>query len=123
MRQLKATNLKVREPWPELIKYKEQAESKRLGRLADEALFDEIRKGNKNAIPKLVDSWEWLIINIIGSQFHNHRSVSIEKMVTAGRESLTKLATRELDEKGRNIFFRFGGWYVTEAILKLLAKQ
>jgi phosphopantetheinyl transferase len=106
--------------------YQKQADSKKIDELLQASLLDEIRRGNRDAIPKLVDSWEHIIITVIESERRtqiDNRSVSIEKMFNAGRVALTKVAEMELGSTGREIFFRFGAWCVRQAIIKELDQQ
>ncbi|HEY5392285.1 MAG TPA: hypothetical protein VIJ57_09240 [Hanamia sp.] len=125
MRQLKITeNLKMSEQ--EIAAYEKQEDSKKNDELLQVSLLDEIRSGNRDAIPKLVDSWEHVIISVIESERRRqveNKSVSIEKMFNAGRAALTKVAERELGSTGREIFFRFGAWCVRQAIIKELDQQ
>jgi hypothetical protein len=125
MRQLKITeNLKMSEH--EIAAYEKQEDSKKNDALLQVSLLDEIRGGNKDAIPKLVDSWEHIIISVIESEVQRHignKSVSVEKMFNVGRAALTKLAERELNSTSREIFYRFGAWYVRQAIIKELDQQ
>ena len=123
MRQLKITeNLKMSEQ--EIAAYKKQEDSKKNDELLQVSLLDEIRSGNRDAIPKLVDSWQHIIISIIESERQiDNKTVSNEKMCNAGRAALTKLAERELNSTSREIFYRFGAWCVRQAIIEELDQQ
>ena len=128
MRQLKiAKNIKkIPEQENDLIiaAYEKQADGKKIDTSLEVTLLDEIRRGNRDAIFKLVDSWEWVIIRVIENEVKkqaNNPSVSIEKMFNAGRVALITLAERELGSTSREIFSRFGVWCVQQAIIKELA--
>lgn len=125
MRQLKITeNLKMSEH--EIAAYEKREGSKKNDELLQVSLLDEIRRGNRDAIPKLVDSWEHVIMRIIeqeGRRQIDNKSLSIEKMFNAGRMALITLAEKELGSTSREIFFRFGAWSVSQAIIKELDQQ
>jgi hypothetical protein len=108
---------KMAGPATDIAKYKKQTEGKKINGSLELKLLDEIRMGKRDAIPKLVDSWEYVIINVIEKQIDN-RSLSIEKMFNIGRDTLTELAERELGSTKREMFFRFGAWCVRQVILK-----
>jgi hypothetical protein len=106
----------------EIEKYSKEAEAKKLSYLLEADLLHEIRKGNKCVIPKLVDSWEHVIITVIKTQI-NSRQLPIEKMILAGKDALTLLAERELSSCSKEVFFRFGGWWVRQGIMKLVGEK
>jgi hypothetical protein len=128
MRMLKITNLQMPEQETDLMiaVYHKRADSKKIDELLQASLLNAIRKGNRDVIPKLVDSWEHIIITVIESERRtqiDNISVSIEKMFNAGRMALITLAEKELGSTSREIFSRFGVWSVRQAIIKELDQQ
>lgn len=110
----------------DLTKYKKQADDKRIDASFELTLLDEVRKGDKNAVFELVDSWEWVIIWVIANEVKkqaDNPSLSIEKMFNAARMALITLAEKELGSTSREIFSRFGVWSVRQAIIKELDQQ
>jgi hypothetical protein len=114
-------------------KYEKQAESKRIDVSLQLKLMEEIRKGDREAIFKLVDSWEFVIVSVIEQQIRSSPkpSISIEKMFSIGKQGLIRLAEWELGKAltmpatilgstSRAAFFRFGAWHIKLSILNEL---
>jgi hypothetical protein len=107
-----------------ITEYKKRADRKRVDASLELSLLDDIRKGNGDAIVRLVDSWEQVILSIIENELKKQidsSSLSIEKMFNAGRSALIGLAEKELGSTSREIFSRFGAWSVRQTIIKELA--
>lgn len=77
-------------------------------------LLDEIRSGNREAIEKLVNSFEIIILKV-ASQIETE--MPVEEMIAIGKKSLMKLAEMEVGSTHRERFFRFAVWQVKQAIL------
>jgi hypothetical protein len=126
MRQITATNIKHRLTTKQqvaLIHYKKGAAAKKIKPAFEIYLWNEIRQGNKDAISQLVDSWEYIIVSVIERQIGSSyisgiSSSSIEKIFNVAKENLTVLAEKELSSTNKERFFRFGVWYIKQAMLR-----
>ncbi|HET7116708.1 MAG TPA: hypothetical protein VFI29_09465 [Hanamia sp.] len=91
--------------------------------LSDEELkklLDEIRSGNEEAIEKLADSYETIILKV-AQQIQTE--MEIDEIIELGKKSLMKLAENELGSTSRERFFRFSAWYIKQAILRSIFRS
>lgn len=118
MRQIKIANARILTN--EVRNLLATAEAKRLPEEKEQQLLIEIRKGNKEAIEALVQSWETVIIKL-ALQYTDTNS-HLNRFVEVGRQALIKLAEQEIGSTSRERFFRFGAWCVKQAIFEEVSK-
>lgn len=92
---------------------KKKALKKQLSFEAQEALWEEIRKGNKDTIIKLVESSEAMIYSILGQCPSD--KFTVEELFTVGKNRLISFASGEPNAEMRERYFRFGAWHVRQA--------
>lgn len=78
-------------------------------------ILEQVRNGNINAIEKLVESSEWIILSVLKS-FQNEL-VGINDLLETGKKELIKLAKQEINSEARSGFFRFAAWNIRQAFL------
>lgn len=97
------------------------AKEKMLRPEQEKQLLNNIRKGDKEAVVKLVESTEWVVLSVIQSL--NLEKPTLKEMFNAGKAALMKLAEQEVNSNVRERYFRFGAWVVKQSILVLKSKS
>lgn len=77
--------------------------------------MEQVRNGDINAIEKLVESSEWIILSVLKS-FQNEL-VGINDLFETGKKELIKLAKQEINSEARSGFFRFAAWNIRQGFL------
>ena len=118
MRQLKfITNDPKIVAWHKLIiPLKEASQNNAVSIEEQEKLLASIRKGNKQAIAKLVESSESMIYSVMG-QYPTDK-FTVGELFEVGKATLIRLASLELNSELREKYFRFGAWYLRQAFIK-----
>ena len=91
------------------------AKVKQLTKEEQTQLLNEIQNGNRDAIIKLVDSWDGIILSIAKQLAP---TMKIEEILIIGRNELFKLAEMEVNSKIDERFFKLGAWCVKQRILR-----
>ena len=95
-----------------------QANQKYVGEAQEAILFEKIRKGNREAILKLVDSSEITILSIIKT-FPKNSHLLLE-MINVAKDALIRFAEKEMNNSGREIFFSYKAWWIRQSILQFI---
>ena len=78
-------------------------------------LLEEVRKGNKDSIAKLVEGSEIFILIAIADELANG-DFTLQQLFDEGKKAVTTLAEHELNSTRRERFYRFLSWEVKQAI-------
>lgn len=116
MRPIKITEKSSTERDKAFAKLIAIAKTKELSDEESQKLLDEIRSGNAELIEKLVNSFEMIILKV-ARQIQT--DMGIEEMIETGKESLIGLAKTEVNNSGRERFFRFAAFHIRSAIFDL----
>ena len=82
-------------------------------------LLRKLQQGDESVIERLIQLSEPVILNT-AKQFAN-KGLTLDELQDIGKQTLIKCAKTEIGNTGRERFFRLGGWWVRQGILKLLA--
>ena len=124
MRQLNIHNNSSKNRIADTAEYKALLEAATIKHLDDEQekqLLKAIRNGDKNSIPRLVESWEVIILSVM-KRYDLKKSI-LQEAFDAAKEALTRFAEWELHSEARERFFRFGVWVVQQTIFKIKAEK
>ncbi len=119
MRKLKIHNKTI--PSPGVDKLLKAANRRIIEQSEQEFVLEEVRKGNAELIPRLIDSCEVMILSV--ARGHWNHGLSVNEMLDIGRRALTELAKREMHSHRRESFFRFGAWVIRQNILNINPKR
>ncbi|MCQ2329439.1 MAG: RNA polymerase sigma factor RpoD/SigA [Paludibacteraceae bacterium] len=121
MRQLKITKSITNRESQSLDKYLQEIGREELISVEEEVkLAQEIRKGNRRALDKLVSSNLRFVVSV-AKQYQN-QGLSLPDLINEGNLGLIK-AAEKFDETRGFKFISYAVWWIRQAILQALAEQ
>lgn len=84
--------------------------------LEEEILIKQLQQGDESVIERLIELSEPVITGT-AKQFVN-KGLTFDELCEIGKQALIKCAKTEIGNTSRERFFRLGGWWVRQELIK-----